>query len=525
VSALASATAVVTEVGTPFDLPSVNYAAIAPILIIFGAAIVSVLIEAFAPRRARRNLQLIVVILSVLAALAVVISLAGTRLVTGDGAIAIDGPTLVIQGTLLVVALLAALLMAERSIDPLGDAFAPRASALPGSEDERQFTQRGYLQTEIWPFFLFALTGMMVFPAANDLLLMFIALEVMSLPLYLLAGMARRRRLLSQEASLKYFLLGAFSSAFFLYGVAMLYGFSGTVSLTGIADALTAKPGQGSLIAIGIALLLVGLLFKVAAVPFHQWTPDVYQGAPTPVTGFMAATVKIAAFGALLRVLYVALGGVQWDWEPMLWIIAALTMLVGSIVAVTQTDIKRMLAYSSIAQAGFILVGVVAVSPAGLSSSLFYLIAYAFTTIGAFAIVAMVRDPSGEATHLSKWAGLGRKSPLVAGIFAIFMLALAGIPLTSGFIGKFGVFTAAIASGATWLVIIAVIASLIAAFFYARVIVLMFFSEPGPETASVVVPSTFTTIALAAGATVTIVLGVVPQPVLELVTNADVFIR
>jgi NADH-quinone oxidoreductase subunit N len=525
VSALASATAVVTEAGTPFDLPSVNYSAIAPILIIFGAAIVSVLVEAFAPRRARRPLQLIVVIVSVLSALVVVISLAGTRLVTGDGSIAIDGPALVMQGTLLIIALLAALLMAERSIDPLGDAFAPRASTLPGSEDERQFTQRGYLQTEIWPFFLFALTGMLVFPAANDLLLMFIALEVMSLPLYLLAGMARRRRLLSQEASLKYFVLGAFSSAFFLYGAAMLYGFSGTVSLPGISAALAAKPGEGALVAIGIALLLVGLLFKVAAVPFHQWTPDVYQGAPTPVTGFMAATVKIAAFGALLRVLYVSLGGLQWDWEPMLWIIAALTMLVGSIVAVTQTDIKRMLAYSSIAQAGFILVGVVAVSPAGLSSSLFYLIAYAFTTIGAFAIVAMVRDASGEATHLSKWAGLGRKSPLVAGIFAIFMLALAGIPLTSGFIGKFGVFTAAIASGATWLVIIAVFASLIAAFFYARVIVLMFFSEPGPDTASVVVPSTFTTIALAAGATVTIVLGIVPQPVLELVNNADVFIR
>jgi len=525
VSALVSAASVVSDAGAKFDLPSVNYAAIAPILIIFGAAIVSVLVEAFAPRKARRNLQLIIVIVSVLVALGFVISLAGTRLVTGNGAIAIDGPTLVIQGTLLVVSLLAALLMAERSIDPLGDAFAPRASALPGSEDEKQFTQRGFLQTEIWPFFLFALTGMLVFPAANDLLLMFIALEVMSLPLYLLAGLARRRRLLSQEASLKYFLLGAFSSAFFLYGAAMLYGFAGTVSLTGIAEAFTAKPGQGSLIAIGMSLLLVGLLFKVAAVPFHQWTPDVYQGAPTPVTGFMAATVKIAAFGALLRVLYVSLGGLRWDWLPLLWIIAALTMLVGSIIAVTQSDIKRMLAYSSIAQAGFILIGVVAVSPDGLSSAIFYLIAYAFTTIGAFAIVAMVRDSSGEATHLSKWAGLGRKSPLVASVFAIFMLALAGIPLTSGFIAKFGVFTAAIASGATWLVIIAVIASLIAAFFYARVIVLMFFSEPGPDTASVVVPSTFTTIALAAGATVTVVLGIVPQPVLELVHNADVFIR
>jgi NADH-quinone oxidoreductase subunit N len=469
--------------------------------------------------------QLILVIGSVVAALIVVIDLRGTRLITGEGALAIDGPTLVMQGTLLVISLLAALLMAERSIDPLGDAFAPRASALPGSEDEQQFTKRGYLQTEIWPFFLFALTGMLAFPAANDLLMMFVALEVMSLPLYLLAGLARRRRLLSQEAALKYFVLGAFSSAFFLYGVAMLYGFSGSVSLVAISDTLSAKPSEGLLVAVGMAMLLVGLLFKVAAVPFHQWTPDVYQGAPTPVTAFMAATVKIAAFGALLRVLYVGLGGVRWDWEPMLQIIAVLTMLVGSIVAITQTDIKRMLAYSSIAQAGFILIGVLAVSAQGLAASLFYLIAYAFTTIGAFAIVSMVRDASGEATHLSKWAGLGKKSPLVAAVFSLFMLALAGIPLTSGFIGKFGVFTAAIDSGLTWLVIVGVIASIIAAFFYVRVIVIMYFSDPTSDTASVVVPSAFTTIALAAGATVTIVLGILPQPVLELVKQAGVFIR
>jgi NADH-quinone oxidoreductase subunit N len=525
VSALVHALSVVSETETTFTAPGINYYAIAPILIVFGAAVVSVLIEAFVPRGGRRPTQLVLVVASLLAALVVVIDLRGTRLITGEGAIAIDGPTLVLQGTLLVIALLSALLMAERSIDPLGDAFAPRASALPGSDEEQAFTKRGYLQTEIWPFFLFALTGMLVFPAANDLLLMFVALEVMSLPLYLLAGMARRRRLLSQEAALKYFLLGAFSSAFFLYGMAMLYGYSGSVSLVAIADTLSAKPSEGSLVAIGMALLLVGLLFKVAAVPFHQWTPDVYQGAPTPVTGFMAATVKIAAFGALLRVLYVSLGGMRWDWEPMLWIIAALTMLVGSIVAITQTDIKRMLAYSSIAQAGFILVGVVAVSREGLASSIFYLIAYAFTTVGAFAVIAMVRDSSGEATHLSKWAGLGKKSPLVAAVFSLFMLALAGIPLTSGFIGKFGVFTAAIDSGATWLVIIGVVASVIAAFFYVRVIVLMYFSDPTPDTASVVVPSAFTTIALAAGATVTIVLGIVPQPVLELVNQADVFIR
>jgi len=523
VSALLAA--VGTETETAFTMPSINYYAITPILILFGAAVVSVLVEAFVPRGARRPTQLVLVFGSIIAALIVVIDLRGTRLVTGDGAIAIDGPTLVLQGALLVIGLLGALLFAERSIDPLGDAFAPRASALPGSEDEQQFTRLGYLQTEIWPFLLFALTGMLVFPAANDLLLMFVALEVMSLPLYLLAGMARRRRLLSQEASLKYFVLGAFSSAFFLYGAALLYGYSGSVSLVAISETLSAKPSEGSLVAVGVALVIVGLLFKVAAVPFHQWTPDVYQGAPTAVTAFMGATVKIAAFGALLRLMYVGFGGLRWDWEPMMWIIAALTMIVGSIIAITQTDIKRMLAYSSIAQAGFILIGVVAATPQGLASAIFYLVAYAFTTIGSFAIVSMVRDASGEATHLSKWAGLGKRSPVVAAVFSLFLLSLAGIPLTSGFIAKFGVFAAAIESGATWLVIVGVVASIIAAFFYVRVIVLMYFSDPTPDTASVVVPSAFTTIAITVSAVMTIALGVFPQWLLDIVDQAGIFIR
>jgi NADH-quinone oxidoreductase subunit N len=510
---------------TEFTLPTINYYAIAPILIMFGAAVVSVLFEAFLPRAARRPSQLVLVIGAIVAALVVTIDLRGTRLVTGEGAIAVDGPALLMWGALLVIALLAVFLMAERTVDPLGDAFAPRASALPGSEDEQQFTKRGYFQTEVWPFFLFALTGMLVFVAANDFLLMFVALEVMSLPLYLLAGMARRRRLLSQEAALKYFLLGAFSSAFFLYGAAMLYGYSGSLGFVQLSEALAAKPSEGTLVAVGIALLLVGLLFKVAAVPFHQWAPDVYQGAPTPITAFMAATVKIAAFGAMLRLLYVSVGGLRWDWTPMLWIIAGLTMVIGSILAITQTDIKRMLAYSSVAQAGFILIGVVAASPAGLASSIFYLIAYAFTTIGTFAVVTMVRNASGEATSMAAWVGLGKKSPVVAAVFSLFLLSLAGIPLTSGFIGKFGVFAAGIEAGATWLVIVGVIASVIAAFFYVRVIVLMYFAEPTEDTASVVVPSTFTTIALTAATVMTIALGVFPQWLLDIIEQAGVFVR
>ena len=420
---------------------------------------------------------------------------------------------------------LAALLVAERQVDPLGDSFAPRASALPGSEDERELTNRGYFQTEVWPLYLFAVLGMLIFPASNNLLVMFVSLEIMSLPLYLLAGMARRRRLLSQEAALKYFILGAFSSAFFLFGSALLYGFSGSISFGAISDALSTQPGMTALVVGGTALIGVGLLFKIGAVPFHQWVPDVYQGSPTAITAFMAAAVKAAAFGALFRVLYVALGGVRWDWSPMIWVVAALTMLLGSIVAVTQTDVKRMLAYSSIAQAGFMLVGVSASSSAGLSATLFYLLAYGFTTIGSFAVVTLVRDGSGEATKISQWAGIGRKSPLVAGCFAIFMLALAGIPLTSGFIGKFLVFESAISAGDVSLVIIGLVASLIAVFFYGRMIVLMFFTAPPEDSPSVVVPSALTTLALSVSVAVTVLLGVLPQPVIDLIDNAGVFLR
>jgi NADH-quinone oxidoreductase subunit N len=239
----------------------------------------------------------------------------------------------------------------------------------------------------------------------------------------------------------------------------------------------------------------------------------------------MASATKVAAFGALLRVFYVAFGGLGWEWRPVAWGVAILTMLIGSIFAVTQTDVKRMLAYSSVAHAGFILVGVIALNRAGLSGSLFYLLAYGLTTIGAFGILTLVRDPDGEATHLSRWAGLGRRSPLVAGVFALFLLALAGIPLTSGFTGKFAVFSAAVSGGATPLVVVGAIASAMAAFFYVRVIVLMFFAEPLADGPVVVVPGGATAAALAVAAAVTVVLGVYPQPVLDLANHAVPFLR
>lgn len=506
--------------------PSIEFGALSPILIVLGGAIVGVLVEALIPRRSRRFLQLLVTGASLLLALAFVYMQAKPRMgIVAQGAIAVDGPTIVLQTTVLIVALLSMLVMAEQRVDLTGDAFAPQASTLAGSVEEQGITREGWHQSEVWPLFLFAVAGMLIFPAANDLLMLFVALEVMSLPLYLLAGMSRRRRLLSQEASMKYFLLGSFASAFLLYGSAMLYGFAGGLGFGTIADAVRDRPGPHGLLMLGVALVSVGLFFKVAAAPFHMWTPDVYQGSPTAITGFMAAGVKVAAFGAFLRVMYVALPGVEWDWRPAFWGVAILTMLVGVLMALTSTDIKRMLAYSAVAHAGFLLLGIIAFSAAGLAATMFYLLAYGLVTVGAFAVVTLVRDPAGEAGHLSSWAGLGKRSPLVAGVFTFFLLAFAGIPLTSGFTAKFGVFTAAVGNGAVAPVLAAVIASAISAFFYLRVTVLMFFTEPKENGPMVVQASWFTRSAIAVAVVATVFLGVLPSTAFNWVSQAGVFWR
>ncbi len=524
-----------------FIAPKIDYFAVSPMLVVFGTATVAVLVEAFVPRAARAAIQTTVAVVGLVVAAGLLAAYAikdGAKVVTAGSAVVIDGPALFLQGTILALGLLAVLTMADRTPET-GGAFTPQASAVPGSAREAQARRAGLVQTEVMPLMLFSLGGMLLFPAANDLLTMFVALEVFSLPLYLLCGLARRRRLLSQEAALKYFLLGAFSSAFFLYGAALLYGFSGSVRLSDIAAAVAGSPvkgtvvyGQEPILLTGAALLAVGLLFKVSAVPFHAWTPDVYQGAPTPVTGFMAACTKVAAFGALLRIAYVALPGVRWDWWPALTVVAVLTMIVGSVVAIVQADVKRMLAYSSIAHAGFLLVGVLAMDRSGIQGVLFYLVAYGFTTIGAFALITLVRTEDaeggigGEATHLSQWAGLGRKHPLLAITFTLFLLAFAGIPLTSGFMGKYAVFSAAIghASWGTGLVIVGVLASAVAAFFYVRVIVLMYFSEPTGDTTTVVMPGVPTMIAITVGAAVTLLLGVAPNLLLDPAARAALFL-
>jgi NADH-quinone oxidoreductase subunit N len=529
-----AAAAVTAAVPGAIPAPSIEYSQLAPMLVVFGAAVVGVLVEAFAPRELRRAIHLLVTFGALVAAFVwtCVIAASSTIFAHGsaghsaaEGAVAVDRPTLFIQGTILVLAAVAVLLIADDSVDV--SSFAGQAAAVPGSTEEREGLLRGLVHTEIYPLTLFAVGGMLLFPAANDLLTMFVALEVLSLPLYLLCGLARRRRLLSHEAAMKYFLLGSFSSAFFLFGIAMLYGFSGSVSLATIASTVASGTGSDTLLYAGIALTGLGLLFKIGAVPFHAWKPDVYQGAPTPITALMASCTVVSAFGALLRVFYVAFGTLSWDWRPAMWTIAILTMVIGAVIAITQTDVKRLLAYSSIAHAGFILTAVVSSSVDGLSSSLFYLSTYGLTTVGAFAVITLVRDKGGEADHLSRWAGLGKRSPVVAGIFALFLLSFAGIPLTSGFVGKFAVFQAAIAGGDLALVVVGVISSAIAAFFYARVIVLMFFSDPVPDGPVVAVPSVFTGIAVGVGALSAVVLGVFPEPVLSLANHAatQLFVR
>ncbi|MFD9547482.1 NADH-quinone oxidoreductase subunit NuoN [Nocardia salmonicida] len=533
----------ITELAAIAPAPSIEYHLLAPMLIVFAVGVVGVLVEAFVPRPYRYPTQLTLGVAGVIGALVAVVLLAGTEGTAVVGAVAIDGVTLFLQGTILLVALLGLLLIAERGAVPRArsgpgtwtraaaaldrgvDAFTPQASAVPGSAHELAAVRSGVSTTEVFPLTMIAVGGLLLFPASNDLLTMFVALEVLSLPLYLLCGLARRRRLLSQEAAMKYFLLGAFSSAFFLYGVAMLYGQTGTVSLPGIGAALDKQPENATLALLGIGMLAVGLLFKIGAVPFQAWVPDVYQGAPTPITAFMAAATKIAAVGATMRVLMVGVNALSSEWRPVIAAVAVATMVVGAIMAITQTDVKRMLAYSSIAHAGFLLVGIVAADTAGVAAVLFYLLAYGLGTVGAFAVVSLVRDASGdEATALSQWAGLGRRSPWLASAFALLLLSFAGLPLTSGFVSKFAVFAAASGAGYTPLVIIGVVCSAIAAFFYVRVIVLMFFTDP-PSDAPIVTAPFATTLVVAFSAGATLLLGIFPQPVLDLADRSALFIR
>jgi NADH-quinone oxidoreductase subunit N len=371
---------------------------------------------------------------------------------------------------------------------------------------------------EYYSLLLFSTVGMMLMAAAGDLIVIFLGLETMSIAVYVLAGL-RRRDPRSNEAAIKYFLLGAFSTGFLLYGIALIYGATGSIKLDAIHAELSAPMTSSPLLRLGLAMMLVGFGFKVAAVPFHMWTPDVYEGAPTPITAFMAVGVKLGAFAGFVRIFLVGFLPVSGQWSDALWVLAALTMTTGNVVAVVQTNIKRMLAYSAIAHAGYVLVGMIAASAEGGAAVLYYLLGYAFATLGAFGVVVALERRQLAGDLIADYRGLSTRSPALAGAMALFLLSFTGVPPLAGFMGKFYVFSAALRHGYTYLVVIAVINSVIAAFYYFSVMVAMYMEEGGVEPVRMTrKPALVAAIGLSAIATVLV--GVYPAPYLTAAQNA-----
>ena len=371
---------------------------------------------------------------------------------------------------------------------------------------------------EFYILILLSSLGMMLMASAGDLIIVFLGLETMSIALYVLTGFFRHR-LEAGEASLKYFLMGAFASGFFLYGIALIFGATGSTNLDRIANAVAAGAGRDPMLAIGFGLLLVGFGFKISAVPFHMWAPDAYEGAPTSITAFIATGSKAAAFASLLRVLLTSLRGAPLDWPMLMWGMAAITMTVGNVVALAQQNIKRMLAYSSIAHVGYMLVGVVAGGSLGNGSVLFYLLVYTFTTAGAFGAVLLLERNGREAVQLADYGGLATRHPVLAVALSVFLLSLIGIPPTAGFVGKFYLFGAAVKSGYVWLAVIGVLNSAVAAYYYLRLIVFMYMREPeGAPT--VLAPSFSGALALVVAIWGVVQLGVAPGPLFDLAQAA-----
>jgi NADH-quinone oxidoreductase subunit N len=506
----------------PLPLPRVDWRAIAPELALASAGVVVLMVVAFWPG-ARRGLLAGLTLVGLAVAAGLTAWNWDLERVAFDGAVSLDGITRYARLVLLAVGALATLMAAQ--------------GGTPGTAEEDA-------PPEVFPLLLFALTGMVLLAAASDLLVVFIALEVLSLALYVMAGATRR--MAAEEAAMKYFLLGAFSSAFLLYGIALCYGATGTTSLLGIARASVDPTRDGTLLLAGIGLLAVGFCFKVAAVPFHMWTPDVYQGAPTPVSAFMAAGTKAAGFAVFLRVFAGALGGLVVSWRPVIAAVAVVTMLVGAALAIVQTDLKRMLAYSSISHAGYLLVGLAAAAtvPAAISASMFYLLAYAFMVMGAFMVVqyasrlgppdaeppegsgepqggAPVKWELGERSNLDDYRGFARRHPWPGALLAVFMLALTGIPPLSGFWAKYYVFLAGINAGLTWLVVVAVISSVISAFFYLRVLVVAYLQEPTGEAEPAAGPAPALALALGVAGVLTIAIGLAPEVLVSAARTAE----
>jgi NADH-quinone oxidoreductase subunit N len=378
---------------------------------------------------------------------------------------------------------------------------------------------------EYYGFILLSLAGMMVMVSGADLLTIYLGTELMSLSLYVMAGL-KRTSPRSLEASAKYFVLGAFSSGLLLYGISLLYGLTGGTRLRTIAEALGTRGFDDPMLLIATILLTVGFGFKLAVVPFHMWTPDVYQGAPTAVTAFMAVASKAASFAAFLRVFVEGLGGLKTDWSLLFMLLAILTLIIGNVVAIVQTNIKRMLAYSSIAHAGYALIGLVAAGrsggesggTSGIASVMLYLTFYAFMTLGAFALIAMFRKGGLEGDDIEDFTGLAKRQPLAAFIMLVFMVSLTGIPPTAGFLGKFYVFMAAVEAGLSWLAVVGLVFSAVSAYYYMRVVMLMYMREPEPSAgeSSRLVSSPALSVVLACAVAGVIVLGLFPTPLVSL---------
>jgi NADH-quinone oxidoreductase subunit N len=487
------------------QMPYVDWGGLSPLVVLAAGALVILTATALGLRRPPRHTWCLLTVATGLGALlAAVIQ---WNRVDDDGAFGIVANALVVDGfSVFVTALIAASVVLAAL---LADGFL-RRERLEGPE--------------LYVLMLLSATGGVMMAMANDLVVLFLGLEVLSIALYVLAGFDLRRAE-SSESALKYFVLGAFSSAFLLYGIALIYGATGSTNLGAIRDFLGSNvlTHDGLLLA-GFALLLVGLGFKVAAVPFHVWTPDVYQGAPTPVTAFMASASKAAGFAALLRVFVSTFDLYQDDWRPVIFVLAVLTLLVGSVLAIVQNDVKRMLAYSSISHAGFVLVGVQAASDRGVSGALFYLLAYTFMVVGSFGVVTLV-GRRGDADHdISSYRGLAARQPVLALAFTIFLLAQAGVPFTSGFLAKFYVIGAAVDSNSYALAILAMLAAAVSAYLYLRIVVAMYMSgdedEGAPAAGERVRVPALARLSLGVALAVTILFGLVPGPAVDWADHA-----
>ena len=468
------------------NLTSADYSTIWPLLFLTVWTCSLLLIDLAIPRE-RKGITALLAAVGLAATLVFTLLQVGEEITGFGGMVVIDGFSVFVNALLLVSGLL--------------------GISLAYGYVKRMGIERG----EYYTLLLFSVTGMMLMAQAADLIVVFLALELLSIPLYVLAAFARPRAE-SEEAGLKYFLLGAFATGFVVYGTALVFGATGSTNLVAIIE--RAAPGSENLLllSIGAALILVGFGFKVAAVPFHMWTPDVYQGAPSAVTAFMSSGAKIAGFAALLRVFATAFPGIAVGMTGILWVLAALTMVIGNVIAIAQTNIKRLLAYSSIAHAGYILMAFVPygdpdVAPVSIAAGLFYLVAYALTNFGAWGVVIALERSEGRGLEIADYAGLARKHPALAAAMTVFMLSLIGLPPTLGLVGKIYLFRAVIDGGFYGLAIIGVLTSLISAYYYLRVVVIMYMRDGEPETER----ESFLDLTTIATAVATVVISLVPQ--------------